>query len=38
MRVEWLKEAKKKEIVQVMVKGVDFGTLKNFQGRNVEFD
>ena len=37
MRVEWMKEAKEKEIVQVMIKGVDFETVKKYQGKNVEF-
>ena len=37
LRVEWLKEAKEKEIVQVMIKGVDFETIKKYQGKNVEF-
>jgi hypothetical protein len=37
MRVEWLKEVKEKEIVRMMVKGVDFETLKKYQGKNVEF-
>ncbi|WXG47223.1 MAG: hypothetical protein WED05_11285 [Candidatus Atabeyarchaeum deiterrae] len=37
MRVEWLKEVKEQEIVQVMVKGVDFETIKKYQGKNVEF-
>ena len=37
MRVEWMKEAKENEIVQVMVKGIDLETLKKYQGKNVEF-
>ena len=37
MRVEWMKEAKEKEIVQLAVKGVDFEALKKYQGKNVEF-
>jgi hypothetical protein len=37
MRVEWLKEVKEKEIIQIMVKGIDFETLKKYQGKNVEF-
>jgi hypothetical protein len=37
LRVEWLKEAKEKEIVQVMIKGADFETFKKYQGKNVEF-
>lgn len=37
MRVEWLKEAKEKEIVQVMLKGADFEAIKKYQGKNVEF-
>jgi hypothetical protein len=37
MRVEWLKEVKEKEIIQIMVKGIDFESLKKYQGKNVEF-
>jgi hypothetical protein len=37
MRLEWLKEVKEKEIVNVMLKGIDFETVKKFQGKNVEF-
>jgi hypothetical protein len=37
MRVEWLREVKEKEIVQIMVKGIDFEIVKKYQGKNVEF-
>jgi hypothetical protein len=37
LRVEWLKEVKEKEIVQLQLKGVDFEILKKYQGKNVEF-
>ena len=37
MRVEWLKEVKEKEIVTVMLKGIDFEIIKKYQGKNVEF-
>jgi hypothetical protein len=37
MRVEWMDETKEKEVMQVIVEGIDFETMKTYQGKNVEF-
>jgi hypothetical protein len=37
MRVEWLREVKEREIVEVMLRGIDFETMRKYQGKNLEF-
>ncbi len=37
MQSNWLKEAKERQIVQIMLRGADIALVKKYQGKNVEF-
>ncbi len=37
MQSNWLKEAKERQIIQIMMRGGDLALLKKYQGKNVEF-
>ncbi len=37
MHSNFLKEARERQILQIMVRGADLASIKKFQGKNVEF-
>ncbi len=37
MQSNWMKEAKERQIIQIMLRGADLALVKKYQGKNVEF-